>query len=97
MFRYHIWSNKSIYEHLFKLSKHENFQLSSLAQQLLLRLPTYPKLLDSLTEAFHFRDKNPFEVEYLLTALQSQIANVEDFSKKVIIHKNHLAIYEYIK
>ena len=97
LFRYHVWENKDIYDSLFKLTYHENLQLSSLAQLLLLRLPTYPKMIESLTETFDFKEKSPFEVEYLLTALQSQIANEKDFSKKLINSNNHLSIFEYLK
>ena len=93
LFRYHVWENKDIYDSLFKLTYHENLQLSSLAQLLLLRLPTYPKMIESLTETFDFKEKSPFEVEYLLTALQSQIANEKDFSKKLINSNNHLSIF----
>ena len=49
LFRYHVWENKDIYEELFKLLYCDNLQLSSLSQTLLLRLPTYPKMIESLT------------------------------------------------
>ena len=49
LFRYHVWENKDIYEELFKLLYCDNLQLSSLSQTLLLRLPTYPKVIDSLS------------------------------------------------
>jgi hypothetical protein len=97
LFRYHIWQHKGIYAHLFRLTTHEYPQISALAQLLLLRLPTYPKVVESLTEAFNLRDKSPFEVEYLLTALQSQIASEDEFSKQLIASSNHLAIFEYLK
>lgn len=62
LFRYHIWNHKEIYEYLFSLAHREDLQLASLAQQLLLRLPTYPKVISSLNEAFNLKDKKPFEV-----------------------------------
>jgi hypothetical protein len=46
-----------------------------MAQLLLLRLPTYPKVTESLSETLNLKEKKPFEVEYLLTALQNQITN----------------------
>jgi hypothetical protein len=62
LFRYHIWQNKEIYEYLFELSHHDDLHLASLAKLLLLRLPTYPKVIEALADALDLKNKNPFEV-----------------------------------
>lgn len=60
LFRYHLFNDKEIYEFLFELSKHEDLQLSRLAQNILVRLPTYDKVTSSLANTFDLKGKNSF-------------------------------------
>ncbi len=62
LFRYYVWENKNLYDHLFTLCNHTDHNIAKLAQTLLLRLPTYSKVVESLTHAFDLKGKNSFEI-----------------------------------
>jgi hypothetical protein len=96
LFRYYVWENKKLYDHLFTLCNHADQYIAKLAQTLLLRLPTYSKVVQSLTDAFDLKGKNSFEIEYLLTALQTHINSHEGVANTLITKGNHLSIFEYL-
>jgi hypothetical protein len=96
LFRYYVCSSKNLYDHLFTLCNNADPYLARLAQTLLLRLPTYSKVVDALTHAFDLKGRNSFETEYLLTALQTHLHSQEDVAAALIAKGNHLSIFEYL-
>ena len=81
---------------MFKLSNNEDIYLSHLTQTIILRLPTYDKIISSLADTFDLKGKNSFEIEYMLTALQTHLNSHEGVGKALISKDNHLSIFEYL-
>ena len=63
---------------------------------MLLRLPTYPKTVDSLTDTVDLKGKNSFEVEYLLTALQIHLTKDKSAPSIFIEKGNQVSIFEHL-
>ena len=96
LFRFYASNNNTFYDQLFSLCNHCDSPLAKQAQTLLLRLPTYSKVVDSLAQTFDLKGRNSFEIEYLLTALQTHLNSHDDVANALISKGNHLSIFEYL-
>jgi hypothetical protein len=62
LFRHYVSNSSTLYDQLFSLCNHSSSALAKQAQTLLLRLPTYSKVVDSLAQAFDLKGRNSFEI-----------------------------------
>ena len=82
VFRYHLSENPEIYKMLFELAEDEHPDLKEKAMILLFRLPTFKGTLEECEQSLNLKEKNSFQTEYLLIAIQSYLSLDENKSER---------------
>lgn len=71
MLRTLVSNNILFYDVLFALTSNSDPELEKQSKQILIHLPTSPRVIKELQEHITILDKSLFKIEYMLIAIQS--------------------------